>query len=77
MRVLVLGLAISSLLPQHANAHAGLVSPVSRNSMDRNLPAFAGGKSPDTPCTCANGLQNRHFDYLDESSMCWYLIIIP
>ena len=71
MRALVLALIISSLLPRLANAHAGLVSPVSRNSMDRNLPAFAGGRSPNTPCTCANGLQNRHrFD--DESSTCWY-----
>ena len=44
----------------HASlAHAGMISPVSRNSIDRTLPAFLGGKSPVTPCTCANGLEKE------------------
>ena len=40
--------------------HAGMVSPTSRNSNDRFLPDFQGGKSPDTPCTCANGYDKQY-----------------
>ena len=39
-----------------AQAHAGLYIPTARNAEDRDLPMFSGGKSPSTPCTCANGL---------------------
>jgi len=39
-----------------AYGHASLYSPVPRNSADRDLPQFAGGKSPSEPCTCENGL---------------------
>mmetsp|Transcript_39930 Transcript_39930/g.71823 ORF Transcript_39930/g.71823 Transcript_39930/m.71823 type:complete len:393 (-) Transcript_39930:125-1303(-) len=35
--------------------HGALFMPRPRNSEDMNLPQFAGGKSPQTPCTCANG----------------------
>lgn len=34
--------------------HAALVSPPSRNAVDRFLPAFHDGMSPQTPCTCPN-----------------------
>eukprot|EP00036_Acanthoecidae_sp_10tr_P012007 CAMPEP_0182917744 /NCGR_PEP_ID=MMETSP0105_2-20130417/1687_1 /TAXON_ID=81532 ORGANISM="Acanthoeca-like sp., Strain 10tr" /NCGR_SAMPLE_ID=MMETSP0105_2 /ASSEMBLY_ACC=CAM_ASM_000205 /LENGTH=475 /DNA_ID=CAMNT_0025054763 /DNA_START=27 /DNA_END=1454 /DNA_ORIENTATION=+ len=40
--------------------HAAMISPVSRNAIDRSLPQFTGGKSPDTPCTCANGFPTVH-----------------
>lgn len=36
--------------------HTALFSPTPRNSVDRFLPQFEHGQSPDTPCTCANGL---------------------
>jgi len=36
--------------------HGGLFIPTARNANDRDLPAFTGGKSPDTPCTCAQRL---------------------
>ena len=39
-----------------AAGHASMMIPTSRNAMDRVLPEFAGGASPMTPCTCANGL---------------------
>jgi hypothetical protein len=54
-----------------------MISPVSRNSIDRTLPAFRGGKSPQTPCTCANGLEKEFPGLLsvvvltESSSSCW------
>ena len=36
--------------------HAAMYSPVPRNSNDRDLPEFLGGRSPRCPCTCDNGL---------------------
>ena len=41
------------------SGHAALYSPVPRNSNDRDLPQFAGGKSPKCPCTCDNGLGTK------------------
>ena len=43
-----------------ANAHTMMTYPTSRNAMDRHLPAFDGGKSPATPCTCSNGYEKVH-----------------
>eukprot|EP00656_Telonema_subtile_P045546 TRINITY_DN517_c0_g1_i2.p1 TRINITY_DN517_c0_g1~~TRINITY_DN517_c0_g1_i2.p1 ORF type:complete len:424 (-),score=67.35 TRINITY_DN517_c0_g1_i2:222-1493(-) len=34
--------------------HAAMIIPTTRNAMDRNLPAFSGGKSGSCPCTCAD-----------------------
>jgi len=39
--------------------HAALYSPVPRNSNDRDLPQFSGGKAPVCPCTCDNGLGGK------------------
>lgn len=36
--------------------HASMMLPVPRNANDQGLPQFSGGKSPQTPCTCANGI---------------------
>eukprot|EP00039_Didymoeca_costata_P018793 m.334995 g.334995 ORF g.334995 m.334995 type:complete len:409 (-) comp17490_c0_seq1:105-1331(-) len=44
---------------QLVNGHAAMVIPHTRNSEDSSLPEFQGGKSPDTPCTCANGVGNQ------------------
>lgn len=48
MRVCVLGVG---LLTVAVDGHGGLFIPAARNADDRDLPQFAGGKSPDTPCT--------------------------
>ena len=40
--LLVLGCA------ERANSHAAMVFPPTRNSIDKNLPDFQGGASPDT-----------------------------
>jgi hypothetical protein len=40
--------------------HASLVTPVPRNSNDRDLAPWANGSSPLTPCTCANGWGGGH-----------------
>ena len=43
----------------YAAAWAGaLFIPSPRNSQDRDLPQFKGGRSPATPCTCTNGNGN-------------------
>ena len=51
-------LCAAVLLPAVAG-HAALYSPVPRNSNDRALPQFAGGKAPVCPCTCDNGLGGK------------------
>ena len=51
-------LALSASAPL-VSGHAALYSPVPRNSNDRDLPQFAGGKSPKCPCTCDNGLGGK------------------
>ena len=39
------------------SAHSSLIIPPSRNALiDAGNPKFSGGKSPTTPCTCANGV---------------------
>ena len=47
---------VFTTLAATAHAHAGVFIPPARNADDRFLPAFQNGKSPATPCTCANGL---------------------
>lgn len=42
------------LLPSCGDAHGSLVFPASRNAVDRFLPPFLNGQSPQTPCTCPN-----------------------
>merc|ERR1712196_344313 len=42
------------LLAAEAAAHGALVTPPSRNAVDRFLPEFQNGQSPQTPCTCPN-----------------------
>ena len=37
-----------------ARGHGMLVSPPARNAIDRFLPQFLHGQSPQTPCTCPN-----------------------
>jgi hypothetical protein len=67
-------LLIFMLLLPCINAHAGMVFPTSRNSIDRSLPDFEGGKSPNTPCTCANGYENEYPATNSTSladSTCW------
>lgn len=49
-----------------AVAHIALFVPSPRNAIDRFLPDFVGGKSPDTPCTCANGLQGKGSGECDQ-----------
>jgi len=46
--------------------HGAMVSPTTRNAIERNLPDFQNGRSPDTPCTCANGLDKPHEEMLTE-----------
>ena len=52
----VLSICVCVSLVAMVAGHAALFIPPSRNADDRNLPSFAGGRSPQTPCTCANGL---------------------
>ena len=62
------------VLPWIVSSHTALVWPVSRNAMDRHLPQFEGGKSPDTPCTCSNGYENEypaHQRTTVSSGACW------
>eukprot|EP01048_Picozoa_sp_COSAG05_P032394 COSAG05_NODE_12389_length_470_cov_0.606469_1_plen_127_part_01 len=67
-------LAVATLVGT-AHAHAGLFIPPARNADDRFLPAFQDGKSPDTPCTCANGLPTvsppKHAEESVEVGACW------
>ena len=37
-----------------ATSHGAVISPPTRNAVDRFLPAFAGGKSPSDSCNCGN-----------------------
>ena len=39
-------------LPAVALGHGALVTPPSRNALDRFLPAFTHGKVPSTSCSC-------------------------
>ena len=56
---LTLAAIAGSALWTAACAHSSLLIPTSRNALiDKGLAEFAGGKSPTTPCTCANGLGN-------------------
>eukprot|EP00756_Hemistasia_phaeocysticola_P046860 Hpha_TRINITY_DN206_c0_g1::TRINITY_DN206_c0_g1_i1::g.83750::m.83750 len=41
---------------RETDAHASLIIPTPRNAVDRSLPAFRDGRSPETPCTCSNGV---------------------
>jgi len=43
-----------------ASGHGGLVTPPSRNAVDRFLPPFRHGQSPQTPCTCPNSGKRDH-----------------
>eukprot|EP00911_Craspedida_sp_UC1_P002862 UC1_evm2s2095 len=36
-------------------SHGALFIPTPRNAADKDLPAFAGGRSPSKACTCDNG----------------------
>eukprot|EP00729_Bicosta_minor_P019178 gene19178-3946_t len=45
-----------------ALGHGAMVSPTTRNAIERSLPDFSNGRSPVTPCTCANGLEKPHFE---------------
>merc|ERR1712216_72800 len=45
---------LASCLAACVWGHAAMIIPTTRNSMDRVLPAFAGGKSVATTCTCAD-----------------------
>ena len=49
---------VSLIISLHhiAVEHANLVTPVPRNSNDRDYPQWKNGSSPNTPCTCANGI---------------------
>lgn len=51
----VLAAASAVLLPACVSGHAALFIPSPRNANDRVLAEFENGKSPQTPCTCANG----------------------
>ena len=51
---------LAVLSPALVAGHAALFIPAPRNAQDANLPAFAGGKSPDTPCTCSNGFGGKN-----------------
>lgn len=62
MRALCLGLFVAAL-PELVVAHGALVSPPSRNAVDRFLPAFRDGQSPQTPCTCPIGFRNASGDH--------------
>jgi hypothetical protein len=42
------------------DAHGMLVYPPSRNALDRFLPPFLHGQSPQTPCTCPNARTRDH-----------------
>lgn len=53
--VLVATTALSQLASD-VSAHGAIFIPSPRNAVDRVLPTFVNGKSPDTPCTCANGV---------------------
>lgn len=68
LRACVLALSLAC-----TGAHTALVSPVSRNAMDRSLPQFAGGKAPAVPCTCANGYEKEHpaMPAGSASGACW------
>lgn len=48
-------LSFSSVL-----GHGAMVSPTSRNAIERTLPDYQDGRSQSTPCTCANGYENQH-----------------
>lgn len=39
-------------LPSVVLGHGALVTPASRNALDRFLPAFHNGKVPSTSCSC-------------------------
>lgn len=41
-----------------ASDAGALFVPSPRNSQDKDLPQFKGGRSPATPCTCTNGNGN-------------------
>ena len=41
--------------PSLVSGHGALMIPPPRNAVDRFLPQFQRGASPNTPCTCANG----------------------
>jgi hypothetical protein len=41
------------------NGHGSLVSPPARNAVDRFLPQFLKGQSPQTPCTCPNAFHRN------------------
>merc|ERR1712216_117875 len=68
MRISCFALALASAyLAAPVEAHGALFIPAPRNSEDRNLPQFAGGKNigqnstpgnvgVGTACTCSNGL---------------------
>ena len=43
-----------------AHGHGALVTPPSRNAVDRFLPEFLNGQSPQTPCTCPNRWGRNH-----------------
>ena len=53
--VLVATTALSQLASD-VSAHGAIFIPSPRNAVDRVLPTFVNGKSPNTPCTCANGV---------------------
>ena len=59
--LLILGVG---LLPAPTRGHGMLVTPPSRNAVDRYLPRFLNGQSPQTPCTCPNaGHRNASGDH--------------
>ena len=45
----------AALVVSGVAGHGALYIPTPRNAMDRELPDFAGGKSPSEACTCNNG----------------------
>lgn len=47
-----------SVFIKAVSSHGNLFIPSPRNAVERFLPEFFNGKSPETPCTCANGLGN-------------------
>ena len=48
---MTLSFVLLALGPATAHAHGALYSPVPRNAADKDLPQFAGGRAPESPCT--------------------------
>ena len=46
--------ALVLAVPAMVAGHAAMITPEARNSRDRNLPDFAGGKASLTSCNCAD-----------------------